>query len=110
MDAGSDLPIHATRVGKQGPMRDQIREALILGGTQFLSWGICTISWRAVAQANTTASVITDSILSTLNFFLFRRLIKKANDEAVIPWLGYTIGGVIGTITGVKLSLLLLGK
>lgn len=77
---------------------------------QFLSWSICTISWRAVAQANVPAAIITDTTLGTLQFFVFRQIAKYADQDALIPWIGYTIGGVCGTVTGIFASILWLGK
>jgi hypothetical protein len=88
-----------------------IKSALQLGLMQYLNWGICTISWRAVAQANIMASVITDTTLATLNFFVIRNMVKNADDtNSFIPWMFYTVGGVLGTISGVYASLYLLGK
>jgi len=91
-------------------IRKMCKDALVLAVMQYLSWGICTISWRAVAQANITASVITDTSLATLQFFVFRKIAKTTDENFLIPWIGYTIGGVLGTITGIYLSILWLGK
>jgi len=92
------------------PFRLQLRDALWLAVMQYLSWGICTISWRAVAQANILASVITDSTLATLQFFVFRRIAKDTNSDVLVPWIGYMVGGVLGTISGIYLSIWILGK
>lgn len=91
-------------------MKKQLKDALILGFMQFLSWGISTISWRAVAQANIPASVMTDFSLATVNFFVIKNLAKNRDDSSFIPWLGYSIGGVLGTVTGIFASIFLLGK
>lgn len=77
---------------------------------QFLNWGICTISWRAVAQANYVASVITDTTLATLTFFVIRKMVKEQDESSFVQWLGYTIGGVLGTLVGIWSSIHLLGK
>lgn len=84
--------------------------AVQLGLMQFLNWGICTISWRSVAQANYTVSILTDSTLATLQFFVIRKMMKDQDEGSFIQWLGYTIGGVLGTLAGIKMSLLWLGK
>jgi hypothetical protein len=86
----------------------EVRNAAILGLLQFLNWSICTISWRAVAQANIPASIVTDTTLASLQFFVFKR-IAQDHGNTLIPWAGYTIGGVAGTITGIYLSLWILG-
>lgn len=87
----------------------KFKNAAILGTMQFLNWGICTISWRAVAQGNIPASVITDTTLATLQFFVIKRMVDNREDSTVIAWAGYTFGGVLGTITGIKLSFYFLG-
>lgn len=91
-------------------MNQKTKDALILGGMQFLSWSICTISWRCVAQANYFASVITDTIFATVNFFLIKRIAAGRDDTTLTSWFGYTVGGVLGTLTGIKLSLVFLGQ
>lgn len=91
-------------------MRKQLKDALVLGVMQYLSWGISTISWRAVAQANIPASVVTDATLATVNFFVIKNLAKDRDESSFIPWLGYTIGGVLGTVTGILSSKFLLGQ
>jgi hypothetical protein len=88
----------------------QVKDALIFGVMQFLSWGICTISWRSVAQANYQASIVTDTILSTLNFLVIKKMMDGKDESSFIPWLGYTIGGVLGTVTGIWLSIRILGN
>jgi len=90
--------------------KKQASTALQLGAMQFLNWGICTISWRAVAQANYMASVITDTTLATLTFFVIRKMVKEQDDASFIQWFGYTIGGVFGTLVGIWSSIHLLGK
>lgn len=89
--------------------RPALIDAFKLAAMQFLSWSICTLSWRAVAQANIPAAVLTDTTLGTLSFFVLRK-IAKADDTTLIPWIGYTLGGVAGTVTGIYLSLWWFGK
>lgn len=84
--------------------------AVQLGIMQFFNWGICTISWRSVAQANYFASIITDTTLATLSFFVIRKMMKDQDESSFIQWFGYTLGGVLGTLVGIKCSLLWLGK
>jgi len=84
--------------------------AVQLGIMQFLNWGICTISWRAVSQANYVASIITDSTLATLSFFVIRKMVKDQDEGSFVQWMGYTVGGVLGTLAGIRVSLFWLGK
>jgi hypothetical protein len=90
-------------------MRDTLRNAAILGVLQFFNWAFSMISWRAVAQANIPASICVDATLASFQFFVFRRLAKDTGNDLTL-WLGYTIGGVLGTVTGVYSSIWLLGR
>jgi hypothetical protein len=56
------------------------------------------------------ASIITDTTLATLTFFVIRKMMKGKDESSFIPWLGYTVGGVLGTVTGIYSSIYLLGK
>jgi len=84
--------------------------ALELAVMQFMSYAICTISWRAVSQANIWASVFADAAYGSFQFFVIQKLVKHKDADTFIPWIGYTIGGVIGTVAGIYLSLWWLGK
>ncbi len=88
----------------------EVKTALQLGVMQFFNWGICTISWRAVAQANYMASVITDTALASLTFFVVRKMVKYQDEVSFLQWVGYTVGGVCGTMVGIYSSVHLLGK
>lgn len=88
----------------------QCIDSLELGFMQFLNWGICTISWRAVAQANIVASIITDTTLATLTFFVIKKMMQGKDEDNFIQWVGYTVGGVMGTVAGIYSSIYFLGK
>lgn len=90
--------------------RKLVNDALVLCVMQFLSWGICTISWRAVSQANIPASIVCDTLLSTLQFCLIKKMLQGKDESSFIPWIGYTVGGVAGTIAGIYTSIFFLGK
>ena len=91
-------------------MKKAWKDAIILGVMQYFSWGICTVSWRAVAQANLMVSILADTTLGSLQFFIIKKITKQTDDEGLIPWIGYTVGGVLGTVTGIYFSLWVLGK
>lgn len=80
---------------------------LLLGGAQFLNYAVCTLSWRAVAQANIPVASATDALLASLQFFILRKVIDSKEDT-LAAWLAYTTGGVLGTIAGIMLSTALL--
>lgn len=89
------------------------KDAAVLGLMQFFNWGICTMSWRAVAQANVPAAILTDSTLATLTFFVIKKMMKGKDEDAndtFVAWFGYTFGGVLGTVAGIYSSLWWFGK
>ncbi len=86
-----------------------MRDALKLGAMQFASYLIITISWRAIAQANVPAAALSDAVFGSLQFFVLRR-IAKSDGTSLVPWIGYTLGGVVGTVAGIYLSLWWFGK
>lgn len=88
----------------------QIFDSLQLGLMQFLTYGICSVSWRAVAQANIMAAVIADGIFGSLQFFVIKKMIKAKDEDGLLNWFGYMSGGVLGTIVGIYLSIFWLGK
>ena len=67
--------------------KKQVLTALQLGLMQFMSWCICTISWRSVAQANYMVSVMADSTLATLSFFVIRKMVKEQDEASVVQYL-----------------------
>jgi hypothetical protein len=87
-----------------------IKTAAALGIMQLVNWCLCTISWRAVSQANYPAAIVNDAILASLQFFVIRRMVKSQDEGSLIQWAGYTLGGVAGTVVGIWLSLWWLGK
>jgi hypothetical protein len=70
---------------------------------QVLNYGILTINFRAVAQGHMKTMVITDGMCATLMFFLIKRISEAAGD-AIIPWMGYTLGGMVGSVVGMYIS------
>jgi hypothetical protein len=87
----------------------KFKSAAILGLLQFANWAICTVSWRATSQANIPVAIVTDFTLASFNFFLYRRIAKDVNEDAFLPWMAYTVGGVCGTVVGILGSKYVLG-
>jgi hypothetical protein len=86
------------------------KEACYMGLSQFLSWGLCTVSWRSVSQANIPTSIVVDFTLASLQFFVFRRLIKNKDEDSLLLWFFYAAGGVLGTVVGILGSVRWLGQ
>lgn len=77
---------------------------------QFWTYSVSCISWRSVAQANIPASVLIDSVYGAAQFWIIRKIAKTNDDDNVVAFLGYTVGGALGTVVGIKMSILLLGE
>jgi hypothetical protein len=72
----------------------------------FLYCGWC-FNYRAVAQANIPWTVITDIILTSLSFFVIRRIAASANN--FIIFFSYVLGSVFGSVAGIYISKYFLG-
>ena len=68
--------------------------------TQVLMYGLLCINYRAIAQANYPLIVISDFIFASTNFFIIKKIAKDDNGS-VFLWIGYTTGGVVGSLIGV---------
>lgn len=78
------------------------RHALMLCGLMFINFLVQSVNIRAVAQAQWGFIAITDALILTLNFTAIQK-VAKADTRLEQVW--YTIGGTIGALTGVWLSL-----
>jgi hypothetical protein len=83
----------------------KIREAAVLFIIQIFNYGLLCVNYRAVAQTEYHLSALTDFLLATMSFFIIRNIAKS--EDAMHQWLGYTLGGVAGSYTGIYISTLL---
>lgn len=86
----------------------RLQTFLLFFTIQFVNFGIWVLDVRFVSQANYTLAVISDALYCTLNFALIRKIAQT--EETWTGYLGYTLGGVAGTIVGIWLSKLMTGK
>jgi hypothetical protein len=85
----------------------KIKEFLIMLGIQTLSYGLLVINYRAVAQAHYIWSALSDFAIATLGYFVIKRIANS--DNTLHQWLGYALGGVVGSVFGIWLSKVMLG-
>ena len=76
-------------------------------GIQTLSYGLLVINYRAVAQAHYIWSALSDFAIATLGYFVLKHL--ASSDSTLHQWLGYALGGVVGSLFGIWLSKVMLG-
>lgn len=91
-------------------MSKQQKDFLILFLTQVLMYTILCINYRAVAKGDYLQSAVSDFMIASASFFVIKRIAKeeKEGDNAFWPWLGYALGGVVGSILGIWISKILL--
>lgn len=86
----------------------EIKNAILFFFAQMLLYLIFALNYRAIAQGNYIWSVISDVIVASITFFIIRKIAKS--EDSILLWIGYTVGSVFGTIFGIYISVLLLGK
>lgn len=74
---------------------------------QLILYLLLVINFRAVAQANLLWSVVSDTVIAAMNFFVIRKIANS--QDSFIMFLGYTLGSAAGSVAGILLSKLLLG-
>lgn len=87
-------------------MKTKLKEFLIMFCIQVFSYGMLCINYRAVALANIPLAAITDFVIASFNFFIIKKI--AASDDSFHEWLGYALGGVVGSVIGIYYSDLLL--
>ena len=85
----------------------KLKEGLIMFLIQIVSYSLLCINFRAVAQAHYFQAAISDFSIATLGYFVIKKL--ATTDNSLHQWLGYSLGGVVGSILGIYLSKILLG-
>jgi hypothetical protein len=83
------------------------QDALLMFIIQLVNYSLLVINFRAVAQANYFWSAITDFTVASFSFFVIKKIAKS--DDSFHLWLGYSLGGLAGSIVGIWISLMIHG-
>jgi len=86
----------------------KIKEFIIMFLIQVTSYSLLCINFRAVAQAHYFWASISDFAIATLTYFVIKRI--ASSDNTLHQWLGYALGGVVGSLLGIYLSTVILGS
>jgi hypothetical protein len=86
----------------------KLKEFSVMFFIQIVSYTLLCINYRAVAQAHYVQSAASDFIIATLSFFVIKKIAN--GDNTLHQWLGYALGGVVGSILGIYVSTLMLGQ
>lgn len=73
----------------------------VLFGVQFLSYGLITLNYRAVARGDYWQTFVTDILLGTFSFVSIRQ-VMRANTRR--DRIGYIGGGALGALTALWLT------
>jgi hypothetical protein len=86
----------------------KFKEFLAMFFIQIVSYSLLCINFRAVAQAHYVQAAISDFTIATLGYLVIKKLANS--DNSLHQWLGYSLGGVVGSVLGIWLSKILLGQ
>ena len=84
----------------------KVKDALILFIIQIANYSLLVINYRAVAQAHYFWSALSDFACATFSFFVIKKI--ATSDNTFHGWLGYALGGVVGSVLGIWISKLML--
>ena len=86
----------------------KLKEFGLMFSIQVVSYGLLCINYRAVAQAHYFWASLSDFAIATLSYFVIKRI--ATSDNTFHQWLGYALGGVVGSLFGIYLSTVILGS
>jgi hypothetical protein len=75
-----------------------VKDFFVMFFSQLCAYLLITINFRAVAHSNYGWTAGTDLAFAGFNFWLIKRIAKS---ESTIAWVGYTLGGVTGSLLGI---------
>ena len=82
--------------------KQKIKEFFLFFAIQLTLYLLLVLNYRSVSQMNYLATVISDFIIASFNFFVIRKIAKS--QDSFHQWLGYAVGGAIGGVLGLWIS------
>lgn len=73
------------------------KRALILGALMFINYGLNAVSFRATAKGSYIGLALTDAMIAWWGFAMLQRV---AAAETRVEKIGYTLGGMLGSMFG----------
>lgn len=73
---------------------------------QCLQYFLITCNMRAISQGSYFWTAITDFTFAAVNFAIIKKI---AQSETKTAWAGYTLGGVVGSLSAIYLTKLIFG-
>lgn len=88
-------------------MIKKLKTAAILALLNMMSYFLLTIDFRATAQANILWSIISNAAIALLTFTILKRIVEA---KTKMECFGYIVGGTLGNVLGIYLTLWIFGK
>lgn len=82
--------------------KQKIKEFFLFFAIQLILYLLLVLNYRSVSQMNYLATVISDFVIASFNFFVIRKIAKS--QDSFHQWLGYAVGGAIGGVLGLWIS------
>lgn len=86
----------------------EAKDMFILFIAQVINYGLLVVNFRAVAQASYFWSGLSDFVLASFSFFIIKKIAKS--EDSWHLWLGYALGGLVGSLIGIWISLQIHGQ
>jgi hypothetical protein len=86
-------------------MKVKIKEAVILAVIQIVLYSLICVNYRAIALLHYHEAALADFLIASMNFFVIRKIAQSG--DAFHQWIGYVVGSVIGSYSGIYLSVII---
>lgn len=81
-------------------------QPLIFFVTQFFCYALFVLNGRAYNQGNYFVTVVSDLFFGAYGFFIIKAVGEAKHRWS---WVGYMLGGAVGSVAGIWISKLILG-
>ncbi len=75
---------------------------------QLINYTLLVLNYRAVGHADYFWSALTDFTIASFSFFVIKKIAKS--DDSLHLWFGFAMGGLVGSVLGIWLSLVIHGN
>lgn len=84
------------------PTRQSLKNAAVLGLLMFFNYFGNSVSFRMIGAGSYIGVAITDALIAWYGFKMLRNVVAA---ESLTEQIGYTLGGMLGSIAGLWLSI-----
>jgi uncharacterized protein YebE (UPF0316 family) len=85
-----------------------MKEGIILFLIEVTCAFLATVNMRSIAQGNYFWTAVSDILIALLAFTTITKIVEKSNRTAKL--IGFVLGAVVGSLGGIFLSKIVLGK